>query len=291
MKKLWILWLILAIVGLIGLSIYVHDVFQGKIIPGSVLLKFDRVQIKWYAVIIVSGILISYFFGLKIADERKINPDDLNLLIFIGIIISIVGARTYYVIFQWSYYSQNPAEIIKTWHGGMAIHGAILGVIIYLFVYTLFSKKYKLLTLLDVFASVIPLGQSIGRWGNFMNKEAYGAPTNLPWKMFIPLQNRMPGYEQYSYFHPTFLYESICDFSSFLFLYFFLRKRQKYRGEILFWYMILYSIPRYFIEGLRLDSLYTPYLHLRVAQVISIVLISAGIIGLVYVRRKKLSLY
>jgi phosphatidylglycerol:prolipoprotein diacylglycerol transferase len=290
-KKLLIFWIIIGIIGLTGLSIYVHNVFRGSIIPESVLFHFGRVEIKWYGVIIVTGILLSYYFGLKTADERKINPDDLNMLIFFGIIFSIIGARTYYVTFQWQYYSHNLSEIVKTWHGGMAIHGAVLAVIIYLIFYTMFSKKYKLLTLLDVFASTLPLGQAIGRWGNFMNKEAYGSPTNLPWKMYIPLQNRMPGYEQYSYFHPTFLYESLCDISTFIFLYVFLRKRQKYRGEIIFWYLILYSIPRYFIEGLRLDSLYTPFLHLRIAQVMGVVLTSIGIIGLIAVKRKKLSLY
>jgi phosphatidylglycerol:prolipoprotein diacylglycerol transferase len=182
-------------------------------------------------------------------------------------------------------YKNNPLEIFMTWHGGLAIYGGVIGGIIGAFLYTKFRKKcsFTLLQGMDLAAALLPLAQCIGRWGNFFNYEAYGSPTNLPWKMFIPFQYRMPGYETYEYFHPTFLYESTWDFITFSILLFFYLKKRKHNGETTALYFIVYSIGRIFIEQLRLDSLY--WGELRAAQVTGILLLALGI-GLFFFFRK-----
>ncbi|MFN3692287.1 MAG: prolipoprotein diacylglyceryl transferase, partial [Fervidobacterium sp.] len=126
----------------------------------------------------------------------------------------------------------------------------------------------------DLFTSVLPIGQAIGRWGNFFNYEAYGRPTNLPWKMFVPPEKRMPGFDTYEFFHPTFLYESLWNIIVFIFLYFVIEKRKQNFGETTALYLILYSVGRFMIESLRLDSLMVS--NFRTAQVVSVLLIITG---------------
>lgn len=236
---------------------------------------------------IVFGIILSYILVRRRLEIYKINPEELDEALFWGIIFGIIGARIYYVIFMWKdFYSKYPSEIFKIWHGGLAIHGAIIGAILATYLYTKLKKNcsFTFLQGLDLFTSVLPLGQALGRWGNFFNYEAYGRPTNLPWGMYVPLSNRMPGYEDFSKFHPTFLYESVIDFLIFLFLYRYDLKKKSH-GETTALYFILYSLNRYWIEALRTDSLY--WGKIRVAQLISAVLMVFGISMFIYLRIKK----
>ncbi|BBE31946.1 prolipoprotein diacylglyceryl transferase [Tepiditoga spiralis] len=222
----------------------------------------------------------------KQAKKEKILENDFFGAIIFGIIFGIIGARLYYVTFNWNYFSQYPTEIIKTWHGGMAIHGGVLGSILAAYIYTKRKKcSMKFLQSLDLFTFVLPLAQAIGRWGNFMNHEAYGGPTELPWKMFIALKDRMPGYESYSYFHPTFLYESILDLSIFLFLLYYIRNKRNSFGEVTALYLILYSIGRGFIETLRTDSLMI--FGMKTAVLISFILSIIGIVMFIYIKKKE----
>ncbi|AEX86256.1 diacylglyceryl transferase [Marinitoga sp. 1135] len=270
---------------IISISIYLlavifllPGVFSGKILLNQVILNFGSLQIRWYGLLIATGVFLSFYLANDTAKKWNISEDDLSNAVMIGIIFSIIGARAYYVTFNWDYYSKLPfSEVFKTWHGGMAIHGGILGALIAVYLYTKIKKNitFNFLQGLDLMAHVLPLGQAIGRWGNFFNYEAYGSPTNLPWKMYIPPQFRMPGYESYEYFHPTFLYESTWDLLIFLFLFYYARNKKRFDGEIISLYLILYSAGRGVIELLRTDSLM--FLNMKVAVLISILFIIIGI--------------
>lgn len=230
------------------------------------------VDIMWYGILMATGMVLGVFIALREAKRLNIKEDDILNLAIIAIPCGLIGARAYYVIFNWSYYSGNIAEILNFRGGGLAIHGALIGGILAGFIYAK-VKKLNFFKLADCVVIGIPLAQAIGRWGNYPNKEAHGGPTDLPWGIMVD------GVKV----HPTFLYESIWDLGVFIFLMVF-RKKQKYEGQILAYYLILYSIGRFFIEGLRTDSLMLG--PLRMAQVISLVFIIIGVV-LNYVLVKK----
>ncbi|MEJ5230510.1 MAG: prolipoprotein diacylglyceryl transferase, partial [Pseudothermotoga sp.] len=210
--------------------------------------------------------------------------DQLDELIFYAVIFGIVGARLFYVIFNLRYYTKNPIEIFMVWHGGLAIQGAVLFAIVTCVVYARYRKGVSFTTfqVLDLGAAYLPLGQAIGRWGNFFNYEAFGGPTNLPWKMYVPLRFRPVGYLQYEYFHPTFLYESIWDLLIFFLLTRYMSKNRKNFGEVFALYLCFYSLGRICIERLRLDSLYLG--NLRSAQLFSAIMIAVGFV--LFVQRR-----
>ena len=221
-------------------------------------------DIMWYGVLMASAMILCVILALREGKRVNISEDDiLNLAIF-AIPCGLLGARLYYVIFNWSWYSENLSEILNFRGGGMAIHGALIGGILAGFIYTK-VKKINFFKMADTVMIGIPLGQAIGRWGNYINGEAHGGPTDLPWGIMVD------GIKV----HPTFLYESIWDLGIFIFLWCF-RKKKTYEGQLAIMYLILYSIGRFFIEGLRTDSLMIG--PLRMAQVISLVTIIVCVI-------------
>jgi len=258
----------------IGLFFFLREVFSGRLIVRDYIFQIGKFQLRWYSVCIASGILVAYVLARRRLSMYPIKPEDLDEGLFWGIVAGILGARIYYVIFNWNYYSKYPSEIYKIWHGGLAIHGGIFGALLMIFIYSKIKGYFKFVHATDLFTSVLPLAQAIGRWGNFFNYEAYGRPTTLPWKMYVPPERRMPGFDIDRFFHPTFLYESLWDITIFVFLYFFVEKRKREYGETTALYLILYSVGRFWIESLRLDSLMAG--HFRAAQVVSIILISIG---------------
>ncbi|KAF2955087.1 prolipoprotein diacylglyceryl transferase [Marinitoga sp. 38H-ov] len=278
--------LISAIVYILLGLLFLPKVFSGEVIVNPIILKIGSLQIRWYGLLIASGVFLSFYLATDTAKKWNFNENELSNAVILGVVFSIIGARLYYVIFNWDIYSKMPSEIFKTWHGGMAIHGGIIGALLSVYIYTKLKKNisFTFLQGLDLMAHVLPLGQSIGRWGNFFNYEAYGSPTNLPWKMYVPKEFRMPGYESYEYFHPTFLYESIWDLVIFLFLFYYARNNKKFDGEIISLYLILYSLGRGWIELLRTDSLM--FLGMKVAVLISIFFVVFGIILYVSIKRK-----
>ncbi len=288
-SKQIILLVVVTVAITIGMFFFLKEVFAGNIILREYVFRIGNFELKWYSLMIAIGILVCYFLARKRLSDYPIKPEDLDEGLFWGIIAGIIGARAYYVIFNWDYYSRYPSEIWKTWHGGLAIHGAIFAVLIMLFIYSKAKGYFKFVHATDLFTSVLPLGQAIGRWGNFFNYEAYGRPTMVPWKMFVPPEKRMPGFDVNRYFHPTFLYESLWNLAVFLFLFFYVEKRKQSYGETTALYLILYSIGRFWIESLRLDSLMAG--QLRTAQVVSIVMIIIGAIWYAYLigRRKTVS--
>lgn len=222
------------------------------------------IDIMWYGILIATGMVLAVLIALREAKRLGISEDDVLNLAMIVIPCGLIGARAYYVIFNWSYYAGDISEILNFRGGGLAIHGGLIGGILAGFIYAK-VKKINFFKLADCIVLGIPLAQAIGRWGNFLNQEAHGGPTDLPWGIMVD------GIKV----HPTFLYESIWDLGVFLFLFIF-RKKQKYQGQILVDYIILYSIGRFFIEGLRTDSLMLG--PLRMAQVISLACIILGVI-------------
>ncbi|WFD09161.1 prolipoprotein diacylglyceryl transferase [Tepidibacter hydrothermalis] len=222
------------------------------------------IDVRWYGVLISTGIMIGMALALREAKRVGINEDKLLDLFLIAIPCSIIGARTYYVIFNWDIYKGDIYEMINIRGGGLAIHGAIIAAVLVGYIYCRF-KDLDFLKILDLTAPSLAIGQAIGRWGNFINQEAYGRPTDLPWAINVNGVN----------VHPTFLYESIWDFCLFLFLMW-LRKNKKYDGNVFVYYAIIYSVGRFFIEGLRIDSLMIG--PLRMAQVISLGTMVVGVI-------------
>ena len=282
MKKFLIVLLAIAIIVL--MFFFLREVFTGKLILKNYIVRIGRLEIRWYSVLIITGIFLSYYIARRRAEKEGVNPEHLDEVLVYGIIAGVIGARIYYVAFRWDYYSKNFSEIFKIWHGGLAIHGAVIAAILTGFLYTRLKKNvsFTFLQGLDTFTGVLPLGQAIGRWGNFFNYEAFGVPTNLPWKMFVPENFRPMEFRNYEYFHPTFLYESLWDFLVFYALTVYYRKYRKRFGEITALYLILYSIGRFFIEGLRVDSLMLG--NYRIAKIISLIFIAIGIILLIYLR-------
>ena len=221
-------------------------------------------DIMWYGVLMASAMILCVILALREGKRVNISEDDILNLAIVAIPCGLLGARLYYVIFNWSWYSENLSEILNFRGGGMAIHGALIGGILAGFIYTK-VKKINFFKMADTVMIGIPLGQAIGRWGNYINGEAHGGPTDLPWGIMVD------GIKV----HPTFLYESIWDLGIFIFLWCF-RKKKTYEGQLAIIYLILYSIGRFFIEGLRTDSLMIG--PLRMAQVISLVTIIVCVI-------------
>lgn len=233
------------------------------------------IEVRWYGIFIAIGAMLAIYFGEKLIERNpRIPKESIVDMSLLALPLGIVGARLYYVLFEWEYYSQHTSEIFAIRNGGLAIHGGLLVGALVIFFFSK-AKKVQFLDLLDMIVGGVALAQGIGRWGNFMNGEAHGGPTDLPWA--IPVDGVMV--------HPTFLYESILDIGIFLFIYFYLSKRRKYPGELSGAYLILYSIGRFFIEGLRTDSLYIG--PLKTAQVMSLIGIAIGAILLINVYRHK----
>lgn len=240
-----------------------------------VAFNIGSVQIRWYGILMATAIIIGTVLARKEAVRKGIDPETILNMVIIIAPLSWLGARLYYVAFNWSIYRNTPAEIFKIWHGGLAIHGGLITAVILGYLYTRRSHL-NFWQVGDVVAPSFILGQAIGRWGNFFNQEAYGYATNLPWAMYI----------DGAYRHPTFLYESLWDLGVFLFLLWYRRKNKDFHGNVLLAYLFLYSLGRFIIERFRTDSLMLgPF---RAAQVVSLSIVICSSLILIF-RKKKLS--
>lgn len=253
--------------------------------PGEIAVKIGIITIHWYGIIICLSVLSGIYIVKKLSDKFDISQDTAYDISFYALVSSVIGARFYFVLLNLPYYLNFPNEIFMIWQGGISIHGAILAGALTLFAYSkIHSVNFFKLT--DLFVPALALGQSIGRWGNFFNSEAFGLPTNLPWKLYIPLDKRPEHFINYEFFHPTFLYESIWNFLVFLILIYLVRIKLKLNiGVITFVYILLYSIGRSFIELLRVDSVLNFY-GLPFAFIVSSILIVIAVIGLLFVKNK-----
>ena len=252
-----------------------------------VALQLGPISIRWYAICIVSGLILAVYLSMKEAPRKKIDPDAIIDFILIAFPLAIVGARLYYVTFEWGYYSQHLGEIFAIWNGGIAIYGGLLTGALVLY---LFSRRRLIepIDFLDIAAPSVMIAQSIGRWGNFFNQEAYG--TAVKSLNYLPSFIRDQMYIDGSYRQPTFLYESIWNLLGFLLILILRRKPQFLRqGEITAFYLIWYGFGRMIIEGMRTDSLM--FAGLRVSQWLSMILILVGLAVILYQRRKKAPYY
>lgn len=233
-------------------------------------------QIYWYSIFILLGIITGSYFIYREARKQGLSLDQLSDIIFYTMIVAIIGARGYYVLFNLSYYLARPIEIFEIWNGGLAIHGGVLAGIFFLFYYTK-KNKIRLLKLLDILVVGLIIGQAIGRWGNFFNGEAYGAIVSKSYLVnqhiptFIIEGMKIDGF----YRQPTFLYESLGNFIGFGLLLLFRRYPYLKIGQLTGGYMVWYAILRFFIEGLRTDSLM--FGSIRIAQLVSCLLFLGGI--------------
>lgn len=239
-------------------------------------------NIYWYAICIASGVILALLYAYFNAKRFSVDVDKLINCFIVGMITAILGARLYYVAFKWDYFSQNPSDILNIRDGGIAIYGAIIGSLLGGLTVAKIQKM-KLLPVLDLAMICFLIGQAVGRWGNFMNQEAYGVETDSIFRMVSEGTHNVA-------VHPCFLYESVWCALGVLVLHIFSKKWQKYYGQVSLLYMVWYGLERTFVEGLRTDSLYLPFTigeyQPRVSQVLSLVLVVAGVVMLIIFRNK-----
>lgn len=248
----------------------------------SVAFKIFGLEIYWYAILITSGVILALLYANFNAKRFACDMDKVLNCFIVGMITAILGARIYYVAFRWDYFSQHPQEILSIRDGGIAIYGAIIGALIGGLIVAKIQKM-RLLPLVDMAMICFLIGQAVGRWGNFMNQEAYGTPTDSLFRMVSEGTGNVA-------VHPCFLYESVWCALGVLALHIFSKKWQRYYGQVTFLYMIWYGSERMVVEDLRTDSLYLPFTigdyHPRVSQVLSLLLVVTGIVLLIVFRKR-----
>lgn len=256
-------------------------------IPHPIFFELGPLKIHWYGLIIVLGIMLAVAVSIKLAKYYSLSPDSIIDAAFYAVTFGIIGARIYAIFLELPFYLSNPLNIFMVWQGGLAIHGGIIGGLLALYFYAK-KKKINLTLLLSILVPGLSLGQAIGRFGNYFNQELYGLPTGLPWGIPIDPINRIPEFFDFQYFHPTFLYESVGSFLIFLsllLLHWLFLKNKIYSSTfkplsseiIIFSYLILYSLLRFFLEFLRIDRTQTLF-NLRFPQIISLLIITLSIL-------------
>ncbi len=243
-----------------------------------VAIQVGSFCIYWYGILIGCGFLLALLFAVKSLKRYKIDGDGFFNCVLAGLIAGIVGARAFFVLFKWDYYAAHPEEIMAIHNGGLAIYGGIIGALTAGCIVARFCHV-QIPALLDIVGMGFLIGQGIGRWGNFVNQEAFGTATDLPWGMTS--ENVAAEMGEGVLVHPCFLYESLWCLLGFGVLYLLSRKWYRFPGQMFLLYMIWYGTERMFVEGLRTDSLYTPLFGLRVSQVISAVIVLVGAVLLV----------
>lgn len=248
--------------------------FFHQFAPQAILLSFGWIKIYWYGLLVVTAIISAMAVSRHFWKKQSLKLSLFDDLSFWLIISGLVGARIYEWFLNFNYYFSNPSELLKIWHGGLAIHGGIIGAFLALII---FSKKHQLKPS-QLVALIVPglaLGQAIGRWGNYFNQELFGLPTNLPWGIFISLVNRPVDYLQFSYFHPTFLYESLACLILFFILFIISKTKGNKNFIIIATYFFGYGLIRFFIEFIKIDA--TPQIFgIRWPQIASLIMITVG---------------
>ena len=248
--------------------------------PSPVAFSIGGKEIYWYGIIIAAGFFLAVVYALRRTKEFGLTEDDILDGVICVAPVAVICARAYYCIFNWEMFADNPISVLYIWEGGIAIYGSVIGAVLMTYLYTRW-KKLPLLPILDLVALGFMIGQFIGRWGNFMNREAFGAVTDSFLRM--GLEN---AYGEVTYYHPTFLYESAWNFVGFIALHFY-SKRRKFDGEIFALYVAWYGLGRAIIEGLRTDSLYLFSTGIRVSQLLALVSCLIAVAYLVWRYRRK----
>ncbi len=245
-----------------------HVQFPGlgiKVTVNPIAFQIGNHAIAWYGVIIATGFLLAFLYAMASCKKFRIDQDRFVDVVMIGIIFGVIGARLYYVMFDSSdQYLKNPVSILYIWNGGLGIYGGMIGGLLFGALMAKF-RKLSVPAVLDLASLSFLIGQSIGRWGNFINQEAFGRGTELPWRMVSENTELVSA----SGVHPCFLYESVWCLLGFVLLHIVSRKYRRYDGQVFLLYLLWYGVGRFFIEGLRTDSLITPVIPLRVSQVVA----------------------
>lgn len=248
------------------------------------IFSIGQVSIYWYGVLIAAAVLLAMYLSLRHSQRCGISQDDVLDFYLAAIPVGLIGARIYYVVFQWERFAPDPKRIFSMREGGLAFYGGVIAGVIAVAVLGRI-KRYRFHKLADFFIPYVALGQAIGRWGNFFNQEAFGVNTSLPWGMYSNGTRdylnavQLPGVDPNAPVHPTFLYESLAN----ILIYFILlrvRRQSKARFEVFAWYLLLYGAVRFFTESLRTDSLYLGSTGLRISMLVSAVMVLSGIIWL-----------
>jgi phosphatidylglycerol:prolipoprotein diacylglycerol transferase len=240
--------------------------------PNPVFLQLGPVTIYWYGVLIVAGAMLAAYFVSKLSARYGHDPEIAWNILIVALFSGIIGARIYHIVSSWDYYAANPDQMFGLQMSGFGIFGAVAGGVLGLYIYTRI-RHLRFLEWADYVAPGLLIAQAIGRWGNFFNQELYGPPADVPWAIYIDPAHRLPGYEMFERFHPTFLYESILNLIGGLLLLWLARRWKSGRlyGDIFFLYGMLYSAIRFFIEGFfRPDAWKIG--GIPTAQIISVVL-------------------
>ena len=253
----------------------------------SILFDLGFIEIRWYSFLILVSMIIGYFLVLNETKKKNISNDKINDLLFYLIIVSILGARIYYVLFNLKYYLSNPLEILMMWHGGLAILGGIIAALIFLIIYCK-KEKINLLLMTDILVVPLILAQAIGRWGNFFNGEAYGRNVTLEFlkSLHLPKFIIKGMYINGIYREPTFIYESVLCLIGFLILVIIRKKIKIKTGTLTSIYLIWYGIIRLIIETFRADSLMLG--PLKIAQIVSVIGIISGVYLIIKIKNNKL---
>ncbi|GKT02820.1 prolipoprotein diacylglyceryl transferase [Furfurilactobacillus sp. WILCCON 0119] len=266
-----------------------NETLLGALNP--IALHLGPLQVHWYGVIITSGVFLALWLSLREARHQGLDPDDLYDFLLWALPVALITARLYYVVFQWDYYQHHLDQIIAIWDGGIAIYGALIGAMIVVVWFTR-ARQIPTFLFLDVLAPTVIMAQGIGRWGNFMNQEAYGKITThahleaLHLPAFIVNQMNIDG----AYRTPTFLYESVWDLAGFVLLMSTRHIKGLYRrGEVFFLYVCWYAFGRFFVEGMRTDSLMLG--PARVSQWLSVILFIGALTWLIIRRRQGVPMY
>lgn len=259
----------------------------------SVAFTIGSYEVHWYGIIIAIGFALAVIYGGRMAYKWKMSLDGMTDVLIWGTVFGIICARLYYVAFEWDYYSQHLGDIFKIWEGGIAIYGGIIGAIIGAAIGCKIGKV-NFLNLLDLGSLGLLIGQGIGRWGNFFNQEAFGANTETaPFRMYsYKIQQTLEASQQALAergmdvdpslpVHPTFLYESVWCLLAFLILHIIVKKCRMFKGQIFMLYCVLYGAERMVVEGLRTDSLYIGNTDIRVSQLLSAIIVVAGLVAFV----------
>lgn len=247
-----------------------------------IALKIGGLEVYWYGILIGGGLLLALAYCYFSAKKYNVDKNKFIDCVLAGMVTGIIGARLYFVIFNWEHYASDPVKIFYIAEGGLAIYGGIIGALTGGCIVAKIHKM-NIMAVLDLAMMGFLIGQGIGRWGNFFNQEAFGTPTGLPWGM---ISENTGGQAV----HPCFLYESVWCLLGFALLHFLRKKHQKYTGQVFYAYLVWYGVERMLVEGLRTDSLYLPFAVFgytaRVSQLVSLVILIAGII-LLFINRKK----
>ncbi len=253
-------------------------------------ISIGPLEIRVYGLLIMTGVLVGAFVASRIAPRHGLKPDWIWDMLPWVVLSGLIGARVWHVLFPpismvemgitTQYYLTHPLEAIAVWKGGLGMPGVILGGVAGLALYLYFKGMFSLLPrMLDVSAPALAIAQAIGRWGNYVNQELYGRPTNLPWAIYIAPENRIPGYEDVAYYHPLFLYESLLNLANFgLLLYIDRKYRDRLRdGDLFLIYLMVYGTIRFFLEFLRLDAAFVRTINVN-QTLMAVVVLTSGLV-------------